>query len=127
LIPDELGYSAEHEWVRSGGETAVRIGITDFAQAALGDIVYVQLPEIGAVVTAGDSIGEVESTKSVSEIFTPLSGTVVALNDALESAPELINADPYGDGWIFELEVDEISAIADLLDADSYAELIGES
>ncbi len=127
MIPDELGYSAEHEWVRSAGETAVRIGITDFAQAALGDIVYVQLPEIGAVVTAGDSIGEVESTKSVSEIFTPLSGTVVALNDALESAPELINADPYGEGWIFELDVDEISAIADLLDADSYAELIGES
>jgi glycine cleavage system H protein len=125
LIPEDLGYSAEHEWVRSG-EDVVRVGITDYAQNALGDIVYVQLPEVGAVVTVGDAIGEVESTKSVSEIFTPLSGTVVAVNDALESSPELVNSDPYGDGWIYEMEPEDLAAVADLLDADSYAELIGD-
>lgn len=125
MIPEELGYSAEHEWVRSG-EDVVRIGITDYAQNQLGDIVYVQLPEVGSVVTSGDAIGEVESTKSVSEIFTPLSGTVVAVNDSLESAPELVNSDPYGDGWIYELEPEDAATVADLLDADSYAELIGE-
>jgi glycine cleavage system H protein len=125
VIPDDLGYSAEHEWVRSG-EDKVRIGITDFAQNQLGDIVYVQLPEVGAVVTVGDAVGEVESTKSVSEIFSPLSGTVIAVNSALESSPELVNADPYGDGWIYEMEVDDQAAVADLLDADSYAEIIGD-
>jgi glycine cleavage system H protein len=125
LIPEDLGYSAEHEWVRSG-EDVVRVGITDYAQNALGDIVYVQLPEVGAVVTVGDAIGEVESTKSVSEIFTPLSGTVVAVNDALESSPELVNSDPYGDGWIYEMEPEDLAAVADLLDADSYAELVGD-
>ena len=125
MIPDDLGYSAEHEWVRSG-EDKVRIGITDFAQNQLGDIVYVQLPEVGAVVTVGDAVGEVESTKSVSEIFSPLSGTVIAVNSALESSPELVNADPYGDGWIYEMEVDDQAAVADLLDADSYAEIIGD-
>ena len=125
MIPEDLGYSAEHEWVRSG-EDVVRIGITDYAQNALGDIVYVQLPDVGAAVTAGNAIGEVESTKSVSEIFSPLSGTVVAINDALESSPELVNSDPYGEGWIYELEPDDLAAVADLLDADSYAELIGD-
>ncbi len=125
MIPEDLGYSAEHEWVRSG-EDVVRIGITDYAQNALGDIVYIQLPDVGAAVTAGNAIGEVESTKSVSEIFTPLSGTVVAINDALESSPELVNSDPYGEGWIYELEPDDLAAVADLLDADSYAELIGD-
>ena len=125
MIPEDLGYSAEHEWVRSGDEV-VRIGITDYAQNALGDIVYVQLPDVGSVVTAGDAIGEVESTKSVSEIFTPLSGTVVAVNGNLESAPELVNSDPYGDGWIYELEPEDQAAVADLLDADSYADIIGE-
>lgn len=126
MIPEDLGYSDQHEWVRNG-EDVVRIGITDFAQNALGDIVFVQLPEVGSVVTSGDAIGEVESTKSVSEIFTPLTGTVVAVNDTLESSPELVNTDPYGDGWIYELEVADPSTVAELLDADGYAEVIGDA
>ncbi len=126
VIPEELRYSAEHEWVRTGAEGVVRIGITDFAQAALGDIVYVQLPDVGAGISAGDSVGEVESTKSVSELFTPLSGTVVSRNQALESTPELVNSDPYGEGWMFELEIEDAGAVDELLDADSYAEVTGE-
>ena len=126
MIPEDLGYSDQHEWVRRGDDV-VRIGITDYAQNALGDIVFVQLPEVGSAVTSGDAIGEVESTKSVSEIFTPLTGTVVAVNDALEGSPELVNTDPYGDGWIYELEVEEPATVADLLDADAYAEIIGEA
>jgi len=126
VIPEDLGYSDQHEWVRSG-EDVVRIGITDYAQNALGDIVFVQLPEVGSVVTSGDAIGEVESTKSVSEIFTPLTGTVVAVNDTLEASPELVNTDPYGDGWIYELEVEDPTTVADLLDADAYAEIIGDA
>lgn len=125
MIPDDLGYSSDHEWVRTGSDT-VRIGITDYAQTSLGDIVYVQLPEVGAPVSAGDSVGEVESTKSVSEIFTPLSGTIVAVNDDLEGTPELINSDPYGDGWIYELDPADPTEIGGLLDADGYAEVIGE-
>ncbi|MEO5833347.1 MAG: glycine cleavage system protein GcvH [Nakamurella sp.] len=125
MIPEDLGYSDQHEWVRNG-EEVVRIGITDFAQNALGDIVFVQLPEVGAVVTSGDAIGEVESTKSVSEIFTPLSGTVMAVNGNLESSPELVNTDPYGDGWIYELEPEDPATVAELLDADAYAEVIGD-
>ncbi len=126
MIPEDLGYSDQHEWVRRGDDV-VRIGITDYAQNALGDIVFVQLPEVGSTVTSGDAIGEVESTKSVSEIFTPLTGTVVAVNDALEGSPELVNTDPYGDGWIYELEVEDPSTVADLLDADAYAEVIGDA
>ena len=126
MIPEDLGYSDQHEWVRRGDDV-VRIGITDYAQNALGDIVFVQLPEVGSAVTSGDAIGEVESTKSVSEIFTPLTGTVVAVNDALEGSPELVNTDPYGDGWIYELEVEEPATVADLLDADAYAEIIGDA
>ncbi|WP_111765012.1 glycine cleavage system protein GcvH [Nakamurella deserti] len=126
MIPEDLGYSDQHEWVRSG-EDVVRIGITDYAQNALGDIVFVQLPEVGSVVTSGDAIGEVESTKSVSEIFTPLTGTVVSVNDTLEASPELVNTDPYGDGWIYELEVEDPATVADLLDADAYAEIIGDA
>ena len=127
MIPEDLRYSTDHEWVRTGAEGVLRIGITDYAQGALGDIVFVQLPEVGAMIETGDSVGEVESTKSVSEIFTPLGGTVVAVNPALESAPELVNSDPYGDGWMFELEVADPSAMDDLLDADAYADTIGES
>jgi glycine cleavage system H protein len=130
VIPEDLYYSAEHEWATpsAAGTTAgaVRIGITDFAQNALGDVVYVQLPELGSAVTAGEPVGEVESTKSVSELFTPLSGTVTAVNTELESSPELVNSDPYGAGWIYELEPDDPSALADLLDAAGYAEVIGE-
>jgi len=122
VIPDDLRYTAEHEWVRDLGDGRVRIGITHYAQEALGDVVYVSLPEAGTTVDAGQSFGEVESTKSVSEIYAPLAGEVVARNDALESQPELVNADPYGDGWIAELSV-AADGLSGLLDAAAYGEL----
>jgi len=105
VYPDDLKYTAEHEWVRDSGEAegAVRIGITHYAQDALGDIVYVSLPDVGASVEAGTAVGELESTKSVSDVYVPLSGEVVARNDALENNPELVNTDPYGQGWLFEV------------------------
>jgi glycine cleavage system H protein len=122
--PDDLLYTAEHEWVRQPGEHegSVRIGITDYAQDQLGDIVYVQLPEAGATVAAGDAIGELESTKSVSDVFAPLAGEVVAVNDALDATPELVNSDPYGAGWLFEIVPADRSALDDLLDAAAYGE-----
>ena len=105
-IPADLHYTKEHEWVApTATALRVRMGITDYAQAALGDIVYVQLPKVGDSVSADEVCGEVESTKSVSEIFAPVTGTVVAINDALTNAPELINSDPYGSGWLVEIEV----------------------
>ena len=125
-IPSELRYTAEHEWARPGAGNVVRIGITDYAQNSLGDIVFVQMPEPGTTVELGDSIGEVESTKSVSEIFAPLGGTVVARNDALDSSPELVNSDPYGDGWMIEIELSDPAQVEELVDANGYAELIGE-
>ena len=127
MFPDDLKYTAEHEWVRTPGETAgsVRIGITDYAQDALGDIVYVQLPEVGTAVSAGDAVGELESTKSVSDVYSPVSGEVVARNDALEATPELVNNDPYGEGWLFEVSVADGSATSELLDAAAYAEIVG--
>src|SRR3954447_10070300 len=107
-VPDDLKYTAEHEWVRIGdGSKTVRVGITDYAQGALGDVVYVSLPEVGASVAKGAAIGEAGSTKSVSDIYAPLSGTVSARNEALDDQPELINSDPYGDGWIMELEISD--------------------
>ena len=123
--PDDLRYSEEHEWVRVEG-TRARIGITDYAQDALGDIVFIDLPAVGSEVEVGGQLGEVESTKSVSEIYAPLSGTVTAVNDALANAPETINHDPYGEGWICELE---LAAGADpdaLLSAAAYAELTAD-
>ncbi|HET7327173.1 MAG TPA: glycine cleavage system protein GcvH [Nocardioidaceae bacterium] len=122
MYPDDLKYTADHEWVRQPGEQdgSVRIGITAFAQEALGDIVYVQLPEAGSTVEAGAAIGELESTKSVSDIYAPISGTVVALNDALEQTPDLINSDPYGEGWLFEVEPARAEEVDGLLDADTY-------
>ncbi|MEV0647353.1 glycine cleavage system protein GcvH [Phytomonospora sp. NPDC050363] len=123
MIPAELRYTAEHEWIKSTETAAVRIGITHFAQDSLGDIVYVQLPEVGAKITAGEAVGEVESTKSVSDIYAPLSGTVTARNDALSDTPEQINDEPYGEGWLFELEPDEVADVAALLDADAYTKL----
>ena len=105
LIPDALKYTKEHEWVQESSPTVIRMGITDYAQSALGDIVYVQLPKVGDVVVADEVCGEVESTKSVSEIFAPVTGTVVAINEELTNAPELINSDPYGAGWLVEIEV----------------------
>ena len=124
-IPDDLKYTAEHEWVRasSPGAGSVRIGITDFAQQALGDVVYVSLPEVGANLTKGDAFGEVESTKSVSDLFAPVTGTVLARNDALDEHPELINADPYGEGWIVEIEVAADGELEGLLDAAAYGSL----
>jgi glycine cleavage system H protein len=122
-VPDNLRYTKEHEWVQEITTTKFRIGITDFAQAALGDIVYIQLPKTGAVVTANSVCGEVESTKSVSEIYAPISGKVVAINNKLDSNPETINSDPYGDGWIAEIEVlgDKLSET--LLSAREYENL----
>jgi glycine cleavage system H protein len=127
LFPDDLKYTAEHEWVRTPGESAgsVRVGITDYAQDALGDIVYVQLPEVGESVAAGAAVGELESTKSVSDVYSPVTGEVVARNDTLDATPELVNTDPYGAGWLFEVAVEEGGATSDLLDAAAYEKLTG--
>lgn len=122
-VPAEFRYTSDHEWVSITG-TVARIGITDYAQNALGDVVYVQIPQVGAVVAAGDTFSEVESTKSVSDIYAPLSGTVVAVNDQLSSAPETVNADPYGAGWLCEIELSEPGQIEGLLDAAAYEALI---
>ena len=122
--PEDLKYSTEHEWVRSGNGSRVRIGITQYAADQLGDIVFVTLPEVGDTVAAGDACGELESTKSVSDIFCPLPGVITAANSFLETQPEAINTDPYGDGWLFELEMDESADLDDLLDSDSYAEQV---
>jgi glycine cleavage system H protein len=123
VIPDELKYTVEHEWARLDGAT-VRVGITEFAQQALGDIVFVSLPDVGASYDAGQPFGEVESTKSVSDVYAPIVGQVVARNEALENAPELVNSDPYGDGWLIELSVADTAALDGLLDADAYAKHI---
>jgi len=131
IVPDDLRYTADHEWVRvvddasgASGTLIARIGITDHAQDALGDVVYVSLPALGASAEAGEALGEIESHKSVSELFAPLSGVIVARNDALEGAPELLNGDPYGDGWIVEIEVSDAAAIDGLLDAGAYGALL---
>lgn len=121
-VPDELRYSSDHEWVRVE-DGKVRVGITDYAQDALGDVVFVQVPEVGAEAAAGDSFGEVESTKSVSEIYAPLAGTVVEVNTELETNPELVNSDPYGAGWIALVEPADASAVDGLMDAAAYREL----
>ena len=124
--PEDLKYSAEHEWVRSGNGSKVRIGITDYAAEQLGDIVFASLPALGDTVAAGDACGELESTKSVSDIFCPVPGVISAVNALLESNPEIINSDPYGDGWLFELDLAEDCDLDDLLDADAYAEQLGD-
>jgi len=121
-IPADLSYSAEHEWIRHDGD-AVVIGITQYAQDQLGDVVYVDLPAGGSHVDAGQVLGEVESTKSVSDLFAPVSGTVVERNDALEDRPELINEDPYGEGWMLRLAPDDASSVDALLDAEAYGDL----
>ena len=122
MLPEDLLYTEEHEWVRRGAADgdAVRIGITDFAQDQLGDIVFVSLPEVGAEITAGDAVGELESTKSVSDVYAPLQGTVSAINESLDSQPELVNSDPYGEGWLFELTPADAAAVESLLDAAAY-------
>ena len=122
-FPEDLRYSREHEWVRLDGEVA-RIGITDFAQDSLGDVVFVQFPDVGTDVVAGASVGEVESTKSVSDIYVPVTGVVRAVNDALTDQPELVNSDPYGDGWMFEITCSDPSEVDALLDAAGYRALV---
>ena len=122
-VPEDLRYSAEHEWVRLTGNTA-RIGITDFAQDSLGDVVFVQLPDVGLDAVAGASVSEIESTKSVSDVYVPVTGVVRAVNDALTEQPELVNQDPYGEGWMFEMEVGDPSEVDGLLDAAAYRALI---
>jgi glycine cleavage system H protein len=126
--PEDLKYTSEHEWLRTPGEHegAVRIGITDFAQEALGDIVYVSLPEVGATVTAGATCGELESTKSVSDVYAPVSGEVVAVNAGLDATPELVNDDPYGGGWLFEVVPAEPTELDGLLDAAAYQATLAE-
>jgi glycine cleavage system H protein len=127
-VPDELKYTAEHEWALVSGTDAkqtVRVGITDYAQQALGDVVYVSLPEVGTTLAQGAPFGEVESTKSVSDLYAPVAGTVVARNDALDQQPELINSDPYGAGWIIELELAEGADLGALIDAAAYGTLAG--
>jgi glycine cleavage system H protein len=121
VLPEDLKYTAEHEWLRDPGQSegSVRVGITDYAQDALGDIVFVQLPEVGETVTAGAVVGELESTKSVSEVYAPVGGEIVARNPALDTTPELVNSDPYGEGWLFEIVADN-SGSADRLDAAAY-------
>ncbi len=121
-VPQGLRYSTDHEWVRADG-SRVRVGITDYAQDALGDIVFVDLPAIGAEIALGAALGEVESTKSVSEVYAPVAGTVVAVNGALADAPERCNTDPYGEGWLCELEVTDPGALDALLGPDAYRQL----
>ena len=124
-VPDGLLYSADHEWVRIDGTTA-RVGITDYAQDALGDVVFVQAPTVGSSVTSGDSFSEVESTKSVSDIYAPVDGVIAAVNDRLDSEPALVNSDPYGDGWLCEITMS--STIVDhLMSPAAYQDLIGHS
>jgi glycine cleavage system H protein len=118
--PADLRYTSDHEWVRVGDDGVVRVGITSFAQDALGDVVYVSLPAVGDTVSPGDSCGEVESTKSVSDVYAPLDGEVTAVNDALDAAPELINSDPYGEGWMFEMRPADAAAVEGLMDASTY-------
>jgi len=125
-VPQELRYSREHEWVRVDGSVA-RIGITDFAQESLGDVVFVQLPDIGLEIVAGASAAEIESTKSVSDVYVPISGTVQAVNDALVDTPELLNQDPYGAGWILEVSVADAGELAALMDADAYRRLVDQA
>jgi glycine cleavage system H protein len=128
-IPADLHYTSEHEWVRRTGRDTVRVGITDFAQSSLGDVVFVQLPEVGAQVTAGDSFGEVESTKSVSDLYAPVTAKVVAVNGDLEGTPQLVNSEPYDGGWLVDLQADAAAleeGVAALLDPEEYRNAITE-
>ena len=128
-IPPDLHYTTDHEWVRRTGDDTVRVGITDFAQSALGDVVFVRLPEVGDELTAGEAFGEVESTKSVSDLYAPVSAKVVAVNEDLDASPQLVNAEPYGGGWLIDLEVDGAAidkSFADLLDAETYRGSLSE-
>lgn len=122
--PEDLKYSADHEWVRPGNDSRVRVGVTDYAAEQLGDIVYISLPEVGSEVEAGNAVGELESTKSVSDLVSPVSGVVVTVNEAAADAPQTVNGDPYGDGWLFEVEVGDESELSEMMDSDEYAEQV---
>jgi len=126
VYPEDLKYTAEHEWVKAG-DGPVRVGITDFAQDALGDIVYVQLPEVGSKVRAGDACGELESTKSVSDLFAPVNGTVTAVNESLADQPDLVNSDPYGEGWLLDIDVEDAEEVEALMDAETYQGQLDQS
>ncbi|MHC9295897.1 glycine cleavage system protein GcvH [Mycobacterium sp. LTG2003] len=128
-IPADLYYTSEHEWVLRTGDDTVRVGITDYAQSALGDVVFVQLPDVGADLSAGDAFGEVESTKSVSDLYAPVTAKVVAVNGDLDGSPQLVNSDPYGEGWLVDLRLEEGTAddaLSGLLDADGYRAVVTE-
>ena len=128
-IPPDLHYTAEHEWIRRTGGDTVRVGITDFAQEALGDVVFVRLPDVGSDLSAGDAFGEVESTKSVSDLYAPVTAKVVAVNEDLEASPELVNSEPYGGGWLLDLQVDAEAlekGFEELLDAETYRGTLAE-
>jgi glycine cleavage system H protein len=124
--PEDLKYTKEHEWARDEGDGRVRVGITDYAQDALGDVVYVDIPETGTEVTAGQPFGEVESTKSVSDVYSPLTGTIIERNGALEETPELVNQDPYGDGWMVAIDVSDPSELGGLMGAEGYRAFVVE-
>jgi glycine cleavage system H protein len=125
-IPEDLRYTSDHEWARLTDQNTVRIGITDYAQNSLGDIVFVSIHAVDSNVAAGDTFGEVESTKSVSDLYAPVSGTLIRGNEALESSPELLNSDPYGEGWIAEIRIEDPAALDTLLDAEAYKAATGE-
>lgn len=124
VFPEDLYYSPEHEWLRVGSGSTARVGITGYAVSELKDVVYVSLPQVGEEVARNDAVGEVESTKSVSDVFTPVSGVITSVNDLLDDSPELVGSDPYGEGWLFEIEISDPEELEDLLDADTYAETV---
>ena len=126
MYPEDLRYTDKHEWVRAGNGSTVRVGITSYAAEALGDVVYVSLPQVGEEVATDDACAEVESTKSVSDVYAPVSGVITAVNDLLSDTPDTVNSDPYGDGWLFEVELSDPTELDGLLDSDGYAEVAGE-
>jgi glycine cleavage system H protein len=125
MYPDNLKYTREHEWMRADGNRAT-VGITHYAQDALGDIVYVDIPPVGTAVTAGEPFGEVESTKSVSDLYSPVTGTIAQRNEELDKSPEIINSDPYGQGWLVVIEMTDDGQAVELLDADGYRDLVAD-
>ena len=125
-LPEELKYTKEHEWIRDEGDGTVTVGITDHAQDSLGDVVYVELPEVGTVVVAGDEAGVVESVKAASDIYAPVSGEVIAVNEALEDTPETVNDSPYEDGWFYKLKMSDPGELDNMMEADAYAENASE-
>lgn len=125
-IPSELKYTSSHEWLRVEDDGSVTIGISEHAQELLGDMVFVELPEVGDAIAAGDDVAVAESVKAASDVYTPITGEVVAINEELEDAPELVNSDPYGDGWLFRVKLADLAELDDLMDAESYANSIDE-